>query len=69
MFYNCSNLTTLNLGEKFDTSNVTNMNRMFESCSNLTTIQTSQSIADTLKTKLSSYLSNVTFDTSKYPTA
>lgn len=38
MFYDCSFLTTLNLGGNFDTSNVTNMNSMLEGCSSLTTL-------------------------------
>ena len=40
MFYNCSNLTTLNLSN-FDTSAVTNMSYMFSQCSNLTTLNLS----------------------------
>ena len=40
MFYNCSNLTTLNLSN-FDTSAVTNMSYMFDGCSNLTTLDLS----------------------------
>ena len=34
MFYGCSNLISLDLGN-FNTSSVTNMYRMFEGCSNL----------------------------------
>ena len=40
MFFNCRNLTTLDLSN-FDTSNVTNMNGMFNQCSNLTTLDLS----------------------------
>ena len=34
-FYGCSSLTSLDLGNKFDTSNVTNMEYMFNFCGNL----------------------------------
>ena len=40
MFYNCSVLTSLNVSN-FDTSNVTNMNSMFEYCSALTSLDLS----------------------------
>ena len=40
MFYDCSNLTTLDLSS-FDTSAVTNMSYMFRLCSNLTTLDLS----------------------------
>ena len=40
MFYNCSNLTTLDLSN-FNTSNVTNMNSMFSNCSNITNLDLS----------------------------
>lgn len=35
MFCNCSKLKSLDLGDKFDTSNVTDMNQMFNHCSSL----------------------------------
>ena len=35
MFYNCTSLTSVPL---FDTSNVTNMGRMFDGCTSLTTL-------------------------------
>ena len=37
-FSGCSSLTNLNLGDKFNTSNVTNMWRMFDGCSCLTSL-------------------------------
>ena len=40
MFYNCSNLTTLDLSN-FDTSSVANMSSMFYNCSNITTLDLS----------------------------
>ena len=40
MFYDCKNLTTLNLSN-FDTSNVTDMYRMFSDCTSLTTLNLS----------------------------
>ena len=40
MFYNCYNLTLLDLSN-WDTSNVTNMNNMFYNCSKLTTLDVS----------------------------
>ena len=40
MFYNCSNLTSLDVS-RFDTSNVTNMSYMFYNCSNLTSLDVS----------------------------
>ena len=40
MFYNCSNLTSLDVSG-FDTSKVTNMSAMFYSCSNLTSLDVS----------------------------
>ena len=40
MFYNCSNLTTLDLSS-FNTSNVISMGKMFYICSNLTTLDLS----------------------------
>ena len=41
MFYNCSNLTSLDLFTNFNTSKVTNMRNMFSSCYNLTTLDLS----------------------------
>ena len=38
MFYNCSSLTSLDLGSNFDTSNVTNMSYMFSECGSLTSL-------------------------------
>ena len=38
MFYNCSGLTSLDLGENFDTGNVTSMVSMFRTCSSLTSL-------------------------------
>ena len=38
MFNNCSSLTSLDLGDKFDTSNVTIMESMFSGCSSLTSL-------------------------------
>ena len=38
MFYNCNNLTTLDLSS-FDTSNITTMNKMFYNCNKLTSIE------------------------------
>ncbi len=40
MFYGCSSLTSLDLGDKFDTSNVMTMSYMFYGCSSLTSIPT-----------------------------
>ena len=40
MFYNCSDLTSLDLSD-FDTSNVTNMRYMFSGCSDLTSLDLS----------------------------
>ena len=40
MFYNCDNLTSIELS-KFDTSSVTNMNSMFSGCSSLTSLDVS----------------------------
>ncbi|MBQ2408302.1 MAG: BspA family leucine-rich repeat surface protein [Bacilli bacterium] len=40
MFYNCSNLTSLDVSD-FDTTNVTAMNNMFYNCSNLTSLDVS----------------------------
>lgn len=40
MFYDCSNLTSLDLS-KFDTTNVTDMTMMFYGCSNLTSLDLS----------------------------
>ena len=40
MFYNCSNLTSLDLSS-FNTSNVTNMNYMFSNCSSITSLDLS----------------------------
>lgn len=40
MFYNCNNLITLNLSS-FDTSNVTNMSKMWYNCKSLTTLDLS----------------------------
>ena len=37
-FYRCSSLTSLNLGDKFNTSNVTYMGYMFSGCRNLTSL-------------------------------
>ena len=41
MFYGCTNLTTINNIEQWDTSNVTDMSLMFDSCNNLTSIDVS----------------------------
>ena len=38
MFNGCNNLTSLDLGDKFDTSAVTNMNSMFNGCKVLTSL-------------------------------
>ncbi|MBR5036303.1 MAG: BspA family leucine-rich repeat surface protein [Prevotella sp.] len=38
MFYGCSNIKTITLGEHFSTAQVTNMNSMFYNCTNLETI-------------------------------
>ena len=38
MFDECSSLTSLNLGDKFNTSNVTDMGYMFNKCSSLTSL-------------------------------
>ena len=38
MFNNCSSLTSLDLGDNFDTSNVTTMDSMFYYCSSLTSL-------------------------------
>ena len=40
MFYNCTNLTSLDLSN-FNTSNVTNMGYMFDGCNNLTSLDVS----------------------------
>ena len=41
MFYNCSNLTSLDLFSHFDTSKVTNMRSVFHNCYNLTELDLS----------------------------
>ena len=41
MFYRCSALTTLNLGENFSTSNVSSMVNMFGNCESLTSLDVS----------------------------
>ena len=41
MFINCTNLTTINRMDEWNTSNVTTMNRMFSVCSSLTTLDLS----------------------------
>ena len=41
MFYGCTNLTTINNIEQWDTSNVTNMRSMFRDCNNLTSLDLS----------------------------
>ena len=75
MFYNCSNLTSLDVSG-FDTSKVTNMSAMFYSCSNLTSLDVSG--FDTSNVTTMSYMfdrcSNLTslnvsgFDTSNVST-
>ena len=41
MFYNCSKLTSIEFGEGFNTSNVTDMRGMFQGCSKLTNLNLS----------------------------
>ena len=41
MFYDCTNLTTINNIDQWDTSNVENMKGMFHNCTNLTTLDLS----------------------------
>ena len=75
MFYNCSNLTSLDVS-RFDTSKVTNMSGMFSYCSNLTSLDVSG--FDTSNVTTMSWMfgncSNLTsldvsgFDTSKVTT-
>lgn len=56
MFYNCRNLTSLDLSS-FDTSNVTNMNSIFDGCSNLISLDLS-SFDTTKVTNMSSMFYN-----------
>jgi len=41
MFYNCNSLTTLELGNNFNTSNATNMSNMFSECLDLSSLDLS----------------------------
>ena len=41
MFYNCSELTSIDFGKGFNTSNVTDMSEMFQGCSKLTALDVS----------------------------
>ena len=52
MFYNCSNLTSLDISH-FNTSNVTNMNYMFNACKGFTSLDLSNFITDNVRQMLS----------------
>ena len=58
MFSECYKLTTLNLGDKFNTSNVTNMQHMFSNCYKLTALDLGDKFNTSNVTSMSSMFSN-----------
>ena len=71
MFYNCSNLATLDLSS-FNTSAVTDMRYMFSSCSNLTTLDLSSfntSSVTSMSSMFSSCSNLATLDLSSFDTS
>ena len=58
MFQNCSSLTSLDLGNNFDTSSVTNMSSMFYNCTSLTSLELGDSFNTSKVTNMNGMFQN-----------
>ena len=65
MFYNCTNLTSLDVSS-FDTSSVTDMNSMFLGCTGLTSLDLTSWYTKNITTYYSSFVDNVNTLTINY---